>query len=113
MSDVQNRIKAVRSTGTGSRKSSHPGVIHWIVENLKSEKGSTDGLSLAALATFLTEKGYKVQKMQLHGMVYSASESHEKKVAAFQELLDAGNEEAEAAVAVYLGEAEASEEETA
>jgi predicted alpha/beta-hydrolase family hydrolase len=108
MSEITNRIKAVRATGTGSRKSSHPLVIHWLVEELKSAKGSSDGLSLAALATFLTEKGYKVAKMQLHGMVYSAAESHDKKVAAFQELLDAGNEEAEAQLAQYLPDADES-----
>jgi hypothetical protein len=102
------RIKKIRATGDGGNKKSHPAVIHFLVEELRSLKGSSDGLSLQALADFLTAKGYTVRKMQLHGMVYSTTDSHYKKVDEFQKLLDEGNEDAEAQLAHYLGEDETS-----
>lgn len=104
MKNIAERLAAVKATAVGtSRKSSHPAVIHYLVEELRSKDGN-GGFSTAALAAFLTEMKYPIKKTQIHGMVYSesAQKSHARAVKAFQALLDQKDKAALAEVEKYL-----------
>jgi hypothetical protein len=103
--DIKQMVAEVKAQGSGSRKSSHPGVIHYLCEELRSRKGGTGGgHSIKGLALFLTARGYDIEWTQIHGMIHSetAKKSHNEKYDAFKKLIDAGNAEASEQVKAIL-----------